>query len=128
MTSEAIAKSTGNNPVIVRKILGNLKRAGLVRVHRGRGGATLAQNPEDITMWAVYNAIDPTSLENLIGLHPNPSKDCPVGGCIYDLLDEPYGVIRQSVQTTMSEQTLADLIARYNASVGSAFQESKGQQ
>jgi len=120
MTSEVIAKSTGNNPVIVRNILGGLKRAGIVNIQRGGGGATLALAPEEITIWKVYSAVDPTSLQNLIGLHPNPSSACPVGRQIYELLDEPYSAIRQAIQKSMSEQTLAGLIDRYGASADKA--------
>lgn len=113
MTSDAIAKSTGSNAVIVRNILGSLKRAGMVTVKRGSGGAQLALAPEEITIWTVYTAVDPMSLQNLIGLHPNPSAACKVGSRIYELLEEPYSAVRQSVQETMSEYTLAGLIARY---------------
>lgn len=115
MTSELIASSTGSNPVIIRKILGSLKQAGIIEVRRGSGGSALALPPSEITIWKVYAAVDPSLLQDLIGLHPNPSPICPIGQRIYDLLDEPYGAIRQSVQSTMSDYTLADLIARYEA-------------
>ena len=115
MTSGIIAKSTGSNPVIIRNILGSLKQAGIVAVHRGSGGAELALSPSDITIWKVYVAVDPTSIHNLIGLHPNPSSACPIGRKIYDLLDEPYSAIRESIHASMSKYTLADLLARYGA-------------
>jgi Rrf2 family protein len=115
MTSEIIAKSTGSNPVIIRNILGSLKQAGIVAVHRGSGGTELAIPPAEITIWKVYSAVDPTSMHNLIGLHPNPSYACPIGRKIYDLLDEPYSAIRESIQASMSKYTLADLLARYEA-------------
>jgi Rrf2 family protein len=115
MTSEIIAKSTGSNPVIIRNILGSLKQAGIVAVHRGSGGAELAIPPAEITIWKVYSAVDPTSMHNLIGLHTNPSSACPIGRKIYDLLDEPYSAIRESIQASMSKYTLADLLARYEA-------------
>lgn len=38
VTSDFIAGSTNVNPVIIRKILGQLKAAGLIRVARGTGG------------------------------------------------------------------------------------------
>lgn len=117
MTSEIIAKSTGSNPVIIRNILGLLKQAGIVTVQRGSGGAELAMPPDEISLLKVYNAVDPSSMKNLIGLHPNPAPECPVGSRIHDLLDEPYRDIRQSVQTTMSNYTLADLLAKFNADV-----------
>ena len=43
VTSEFLAGSTNVNPVIIRKILGQLKAAGLVEVARGTGGASIAK-------------------------------------------------------------------------------------
>lgn len=41
MTSDFMAASIGTNPVIVRKILQQLKAAGLIEVARGTGGVTI---------------------------------------------------------------------------------------
>ena len=41
VTSDFLSKSTNVNPVIIRKILGQLKNAGLVEVTRGSGGANI---------------------------------------------------------------------------------------
>ncbi len=113
MTSEAIARSTGSNPVIIRNILSYLKKAGIIDIKRGGGGAVLKLDPAEISVWKVYTAIDPTMLQELIGLHPNPSSQCPLGREIYALLREPYDAIRESVRETMLNYTLADLLTNY---------------
>ena len=41
MTSDFMAASIGTNPVIIRKILQQLKAAGLIEVARGTGGVKL---------------------------------------------------------------------------------------
>ena len=38
MTSEALAKCLGTNPVVVRRTMGSLREAGLVAAERGHGG------------------------------------------------------------------------------------------
>jgi DNA-binding IscR family transcriptional regulator len=43
VTSDFIAGSTNVNPVIIRKILLQLKAAGLVQVARGTGGTTITR-------------------------------------------------------------------------------------
>ena len=43
MTSDFMAASIGTNPVIVRKILQQLKAAGLIEVARGTGGVTITR-------------------------------------------------------------------------------------
>jgi Rrf2 family protein len=115
MTSEIIAKSTGSNPVVIRNIFTGLKRAGILNVQRGSGGATLNIEPKDITIWRVCSAVDPDSLQNLIGLHPNPSQRCPVGNKIHALLKTPYDTICNAVREVMSDYTLAELLEQYKA-------------
>jgi Rrf2 family protein len=113
MTSEKIAKSAGCNPVIIRNLLGDLKKAGLVNVQRGTGGATLGRAPEEISIWSVCEAVDPDSLTNLIGMHQNPSQACPVGSKIHELLKAPYESIEKAVQEAMSAFTLDKLMKEY---------------
>lgn len=113
-TSEQIAKSVGSNPVMVRNLLGDLRKAGLLSTQRGIGGSALTKNPEEITLWMVYQAVDGNSFEDFIGLHPNPSPQCPVGKKIYSLLEEPYNKIRHSMREAMEEITLQQLLDDYN--------------
>lgn len=115
LTSEILAQSTGSNPVIVRNIMGSLKKAGIIDIQRGAGGANLAIQPENITIWDVYKAVDTTSLEDLVGLHPNPSPICPVGKNIYALLEKPYSTIAKSVKQAMSSCTLKQLLDDYRS-------------
>src|SRR5215472_14689573 len=62
LTSDQVAASVNTNPVIIRRSLGDLRRAGLVRVRRGaEAGWSLERRPEDITMLAVYDAVTPES-------------------------------------------------------------------
>ena len=79
VTGEMLASSTGSNPVIIRNILSALQRSGFITVARGVGGAKLSRPPEQISIWDVYQAVENSDLENLIGIHPHPSPLCPVG-------------------------------------------------
>ena len=69
VTSNLLAGSTNTNPVIVRKILGQLKNAGLVEVVRGTGGAFLAKPPEDISFLAIYQAVECVERGELFHFH-----------------------------------------------------------
>ncbi|MGG5373233.1 Rrf2 family transcriptional regulator [Enterococcus sp. AZ196] len=113
LTSELLAMSIGSNPVVVRNTLGRLKKAGIVDVQRGTGGAALIMAPEDISIWRVYQAVDTVSLDALVGVHPNPSPDCPVGSKINKLLEKPYLAISDAVQEAMSNYTLKQLLDEY---------------
>lgn len=113
LTSEMLAESTGCNPVIIRNILGNLKKAGLVEVKRGTGGATLLVNPETVTIWTVFEAVDKSKLNKLIEFHSSPSSTCSVGKNIYDLLEKPYRIIGESVKESMKSYTLQQILDEY---------------
>ena len=58
VTSDFLAGSTNVNPVIIRKILGQLKGAGLITVARGTGGTAVAKPLEQITFLDVYRAVE----------------------------------------------------------------------
>ncbi|MEM7519419.1 MAG: Rrf2 family transcriptional regulator [Pseudomonadota bacterium] len=58
-TSADIAEHAGTNPVVVRRVLGKLREAGLLSSERGHaGGWRLARAPEQITLADVYLALD----------------------------------------------------------------------
>jgi len=113
VTGELLARSTGCNPVMIRNILKDLRRAGLIRVARGVGGAHLDRTPEEVTVWDVYHALEGDGLEHLMGLHPNPSDRCPVGRGIASVLDGPYHEIGAAVRQAMERITLRRLLEDY---------------
>lgn len=58
-TSADIAAHAGTNPVVVRRVLGHLKKAGLLNSEKGHaGGWQLARDPRDITLADIYLALD----------------------------------------------------------------------
>lgn len=117
VTSDLLSKSTGCNPAAIRSILGALQKAGLITIARGVGGAHLAVQPEQVTLWDVYDALEPQGLERMIGVHPAPSPYCPVGRNIAEVLREPYRQIGQAVQRQMQQITLAQMLEQYHSLV-----------
>ena len=78
VTSDFIAGSTGVHPVIIRKILLRLQKAGLVSTAPGKGGSHLEKSPEDITLLDVYHAVK-SDEDEVFNFHPNPNGNCPIG-------------------------------------------------
>ena len=58
LTSDQVAASVNTNPVIIRRCLGDLRRAGLVGVRHGAGaGWSLARPAGEITLLEVHDEI-----------------------------------------------------------------------
>ncbi len=84
-TSEVIASSIQNNPVVVRRIIGMLKKAKLVGVNIGCGAAYLLKSVKDITLFDVYKAVDVVEDEKLFQIHENTNQECircKYSGCV----------------------------------------------
>ena len=109
VTSEFLAGSTNVNPVIVRKILGQLKAAGLVEVARGSGGASIAKPLNEITFLDIYRAVECVEGGELFHFHDNPNPNCPVGKNIHKILDEKLQRVQEAMERELASITLADV-------------------
>lgn len=109
MTSDFMAGSIGTNPVIIRKILQQLKAAGLIEVSRGTGGVTITRPLEQITFLDIYKAVECTPEEQLFHFHENPNSNCPVGKNIHRVLDNRLLEVQKAMEEKLSQITLADV-------------------
>ena len=114
VTSTLLAQSTGVNPVVIRNILSALKKAGLITVTRGTGGAELCREPEEISLYQIYHALEPEGLTSLIGIHPCGQRPCPVARNMQKVLHGPYRKIEDAIQKTMESITLASMLEEFH--------------
>lgn len=60
MDSQELATSVNTNPVVIRRLLLALRRAGLVETYTGKhGGAKLRRQPAEISLLEIYDAVQP---------------------------------------------------------------------
>lgn len=109
VTSDFLAGSTNVNPVIVRKILGQLKAAGLVEVARGSGGASIPKSLNEISFLDIYNAVECIENGELFHFHENPNTECPVGRNIHAVLDDKLMRVQKAMEAELSSITLEDI-------------------
>lgn len=107
-TSEWIAGSVNTNPVVIRRVMGMLKRAGLVNVIAGAGGAYLLKDLDEITLLDIYRAVDVVPEGELFQFHEAPNLNCPIGANIQAVLE---GILL-SAQEAM-EQVLGNVTMKY---------------
>ncbi len=113
-TSDFLASSTNVNPVIVRKILSQLKSAGLVTVARGSGGASITRSLDEITFLDIYNAVDCVEGE-LFHFHESPNESCPVGRNIHLILDDKLLRVQNALERELSSIKLSDVKGDLNS-------------
>ena len=107
-TSERIASSVNTNPVVVRRIVGALRNAGLVSVQPGvGGGAQLAREPDAITLLDVYRAVE--EKDELFAVHADPCRNCDVGSQIRGVLQGVFCQAHNAMQAVLGGVTIADI-------------------
>ena len=117
VTSERIASSVNTNPVVVRRIMGSLRNAGLVSVQPGvGGGAQLAREPDAISLLDVYRAVE--EKEELFALHAEPCRQCDIGGHINEVLRDVFAGAHQAMQGVLAGVTIADVFQRVRQAAG----------
>lgn len=105
MTSEQLASCAGTNPVVVRRVLGVLRRANLVASARGRsGGWTLTRKPHEITLGHIHAALSPSIAPTA---HTN---NCKIAGRLDTRLDDALQRANRSMRHELDQTTLADLV------------------
>lgn len=114
VTSEFIASSVNVNPVVIRRLLQQLKKAGIVEVKRGSGGADIARPLDEITLLDVYNAVESVDNGVLFHFHENPNQLCPVGRNIHAIMDSRLQEIQTAMETKMRAMTLSEIMEDAN--------------
>lgn len=109
-TSEWIAGSVNTNPVVIRRIMGMLKKAGMVSVTSGTGGASLIKNLDAITLLDVYKAVEVVEEGELFQFHENPNPDCPVGSNIQGVLELILISAQEAMEQVLKEVTMEELV------------------
>ena len=118
-TSEWIAGSVNTNPVIIRRVLGQLKKAGLVNVRPGAGGAYLIKGLEDITLFDIYQAVEVVKEDELFHLHEQPNPKCPVGNNIQSVLQLVLISAQSAMEEILMKVTMRQVVTGLVEKIGS---------
>lgn len=106
-TSDDIAAHAGTNPVVVRRVLGKLRQAGLLTSEGGHsGGWRLARPAQKITLADVYRALD----ERLVaGGEEDEIPNCSVERTLRNKVTAVLDDIERSLISRLAETSIADV-------------------
>jgi Rrf2 family protein len=106
--SSLVAKSVNTNPVVIRRLMGDLERAGLVTSAAGRsGGFQLSRAAETISLADVYKSVEDSGI---FRLHKTcPETGCPIGAQLAKILDTPLKAAEDALEQSLKATTLKDI-------------------
>jgi len=105
-TTQQIAEATRIPPAYLSKVMQALHRARIVGSRRGlHGGFVLLQAANELTIWEVWNAVDPLQRirECPLGLESHRIRLCP----LHKKLDDALATIEKALRET----TVADVLS-----------------
>lgn len=108
-TSEMLAKSVGTNPVVIRKLLPMLKKAGLVVTQNGVPGSELTRPPEEITLLDIYKAVQKEEECPLFDCHQSSNPACPVGRHIAGAMEQPLFEAQAAMEQSLAGHSLREI-------------------
>lgn len=108
-TGDDIAASVGANPVVIRTLLGKLKKAGIAGVRPGVGGAYLLRPADQITLLDVYLAVDLVEANQLFHFH-HPEIKCDIGMLMETTLRKELAEVQQVMEQRLKQTTIQQLL------------------
>lgn len=110
VSSDQLSESSNVNPVYVRRVLGPLRDAGLVRSRPGaHGGWELAVDARDISLGRVWRLLQGT--DPVLGLH-GPDPTCRVGRGVQTSLTALDRAVAAAVAAELDRSTVRDVLER----------------
>ncbi|WP_331710391.1 RrF2 family transcriptional regulator [Sphingomonas sp. CCH5-D11] len=119
MTSEAIARMLGTNPVLIRRTMAGLRDAGYVRSEKGHGGGwAIATDLETVTLLDVHRAVGGPRLF-AIGIE-RPEFGCQIASVVNEAVDDALQEAERLLVERLSSISLAALVRTFEERRGSA--------
>lgn len=114
LTSEAIAKMLGTNPVVVRRTMAGLRDAGYVRSEKGHGGGwTIAVDLDRLSLLDVHRAVGGPRVFAIGNEHPSP--DCAVEKVVNAAVETALRDAEALLIARLGSVSLAELARDFDA-------------
>ena len=109
--SQTLAASVNTNPVVVRRLLLALRRAGLIETFTGKhGGARLRKKPNQISLVKIYDAVEPRPV---IPVNERRAlRRCQVSCNMKSIMSRVAEDTEQAVRKHLRGVTLAQLVRK----------------
>lgn len=108
ITSDYIARSINTNSALVRRLMIDLKKAGLIQTQTKIGVTKLLKNPKEISLLEIFKAVE--NKHDLFAIHSNTNEECPVGAKIVGVLENVNDKIQLDFEKMLESVHLSDIL------------------
>lgn len=108
LTSDNIAASVATSPVVVRRLMSQLSKAGLINTVHGAADPQLATTPEHISLYDIFLAAEGN--RHLFTIDEQTNPQCIVGGNIKEALTDLYRQAEVAAMAKLNTINLQDVI------------------
>ncbi|HNP19536.1 MAG TPA: Rrf2 family transcriptional regulator [Fulvivirga sp.] len=106
VSSSSIADSVKTNPVVIRRLIHDLRVNGIIASTSGsKGGFYLNKPASELSLWDIYLA----TREEELFKRPKPNPDCVVSSNLKMLVHDSFIEAENSMKTVLSKVTIADM-------------------
>lgn len=109
-TGDRISRSINTNPVVIRRIMAQLKKAGYIESKSGVAGASLRRSPETLTLLDIYRAVESVEGNQLFNFYKNPDPNCSVGMNIESVILPQLFNAQMAMEHELASVTLAQIV------------------
>ena len=114
VSSTLLAESVGTNPVVIRRLLLRLQKAGLIEARTGKsGGVQLARRAASITLLDIFRAVEGGS--PFVLPHKPENKACPVSCSMRKQLSSVLAETDRAMSRSLERVVLSDLAREVGA-------------
>lgn len=108
VTSDFIAGSINTNPALVRRLMSQLKKAGLITTKTKIGATGLAKSCTEITMKEIFLAVE--GEHPIFQVHEDTNENCPVGARIGKVVAHVNDRVKSQFENELDKIYLRDIL------------------
>ncbi len=113
ISSSYLAGSVNTNPVVIRRLLLQLQKAGLVQSTKGQnGGVTLKRSANSITLEEIYEAVQTSQM--ISAANRKIKKSCPVSRSMKSVMCQIATGAEEATKRYLRNIHLSDLKKKVN--------------
>lgn len=112
VTSEIIAEIVGTSPVVIRNLLGQLKKAGFISVapNKGTSGTTIAKPLEEITLLDVFSVVETDYKKEVEEIHNRTANRSYTGQYLNEIMTGYVLNVFDLIERELAKKNLREIL------------------